>query len=142
MASSALQHADELLGPDGVEPEGVDDLDGLVAELGGQRATQRQALHLARQPLLVRARVRPEDDAAATVVRRVGRALAGAAGALLAVRLAAAATDLAAGLGVVRAGPPAGQLGGHDLVEDGGIDRRGEQLVAELDAADVAPVRS
>ena len=63
-------------------------------------------------------------------------ALAGAAGALLAVRLPAAAADLAAGLGVVRAGPAAGQLGRHDLVQDGRVDRRGEELIAELDAAD------
>ena len=30
----------------------------------------------------------------------------------------------------------AGQLGGHDLVQDGRVDRRGEQLVGELDGAD------
>ena len=137
------EDADEVLRPDRVEPERVDDLDRLVAELRGERAAEREALHLARQALLVRARVRPEDDAAAAVVRRVRRALPGAAGALLAVRLRAAAADLAAGLGVVRAGPPAGELGGHDLVEDGGVDRGREQLVAELDAADGRlPVRS
>jgi hypothetical protein len=47
--------------------------------------------------------MRPEHGAATTVVRRGRRALAGAAGALLAIRLLAAAADLAAGLRVVRA---------------------------------------
>ena len=105
-------------------------------ELGGQRATQGESLHLARQPLLVRARVRPEDGAATAVVRCAARALAGAAGALLAVRLGATAADLAAGLGVVGARPARGQLGGHDLVEHGGVDRGREELIAEVHAAD------
>ena len=65
---------------------------------------QREALHALGQALLVAARVRPEDHAAARVVRRATRALAGAAGALLAIRLGATAVDLAARLGVVRAG--------------------------------------
>src|SRR6185295_11487866 len=130
------EDAGQVLGLDGVEAERVDDLELLVDELGGQRAAQGEALHLARQPLLVRARVRAEDDATATVVRRGDGALAGTTGALLAVRLAATTADLAAGLGVVRTGPSGGQLRGHDLVQDGGVDRGREELVAELDVAD------
>ena len=61
--------------------------------------------------------MRPEDGATAAVVRGADGALAGATGPLLAVRLPAAAADLAAGLGVVRADPTTGELGGHDLVE-------------------------
>jgi beta-lactamase regulating signal transducer with metallopeptidase domain len=37
-----------------------------------------------------------------------------------------ATADLATGLGVVRPGPPSGELGGHDLVEHGGVDRCSE----------------
>jgi hypothetical protein len=81
--------------------------------------------------------MRPEDHAAAAVVRRADGALAGAAGALLDDTASCPAADLAAGLGVAGARPAAGELGGHDLVEDGGVDRGGEELVAELDAADV-----
>src|SRR4051794_15100177 len=80
--------------------------------------------------------MRPEDDAAATVVRGTDGALARAAGALLAVRLLAAAADLATGLGVAGPGSPARQLGGHDLVEDGSVDGGREELVTELHAAD------
>src|SRR4029078_698477 len=77
-----------------------------------------------------------EHRAAALVVGGRAGALAGPAGALLAVRLRAAAAALAAGLRVVRPKVASGELGGHDLVEDGGVDRRGEQGVGQLDAAD------
>ena len=119
-----------------VMPKLVDDADRVVAELGGQRGAERDPAHLARQLLLVGARVRAEHDAAAAVVRRGARALARAAGALLAVRLAATAADLAAGLRVVRAGPAAGELGDDGLVEDGLVHRRGEQRLGEVDAPD------
>ena len=80
-----------------------------------------------------------EDGAAAAVVRRGARALTGAAGALLAVWLLAAAANLAAGLGVVRADAAAGELRGHDLVEHGLVHRRAEEIVMQLDAADAGP---
>ena len=57
-------------GPDLLEPERVDDPDGVAAELGGQRAEEREALHLAGQALGVRARMGTEDHAAAGEVRR------------------------------------------------------------------------
>src|SRR6185503_15936158 len=81
----------------------------------------------------------PEHGTTAAVVRRGARALAGAAGALLAVRLLAAAADLAARLGVVGADPPAGELGRDDLVQDRLVHRRAEEPVVQLDAADVGP---
>ena len=132
-----LQDAREHLRPGlGVHAEPVDDADRVVAELGGQRRAERQAAHLLRQLLVVGARVRAEDDAAALVVGGGAGALPRAAGALLAVRLLAAATDLAAGLGVVGAEVAARQLGDHRLVEDGLVDGRGEQRLAEVDAPD------
>src|SRR6185503_3468817 len=133
------QHAGDVLALDRREPEAVEHADRLVAELGRERAAESQPAHLARQPLLVRARVRPEHGATAAVVRRGARALAGAARALLAVRLLAAAADLAARLGVVGADPPAGELGRDDLVQDRLVHRRAEEPVVQLDAADVGP---
>src|SRR5205814_9787259 len=120
---------------DRLEPEGVDDPDRLVAELRGQRATKGRALHLARQALLIGARMGPEDRAAATVVGGARSALTRAAGAFLAIGLLAAATDLATGLRIARARSPAGQLGRHDLVEQGDADGGREQLIVELDVA-------
>jgi len=130
------EHRDEVLGPDGLEAERVDHLDRLVAELGGERAAQGEPLHAARQALLVGARVRPEDRAAAAIVRRSDAALAGATGALLAIRLLAATGDFAAGLRRVRADALRSELGGHDLVEDGNVHRRVEELGIELDVAE------
>src|SRR6185369_690960 len=111
------------------------DLDGAVVELGGQRALQGEPLHALWQALLVRARMGPEDDAAARVVRRAAGALAGTAGALLAVRLGAAARDLAARLGVGRADAAAGQLRDDGLVHHGLVDRCREQGVGQVHGA-------
>ena len=80
--------------------------------------------------------MRTEHRTATAVVRCPDAALPGAAGALLAVRLATATADLPTGLRVVGARPAGGELGGHDLVEHGGVDRGGEEHIAELDAAD------
>src|SRR5215204_1977200 len=67
--------------------------------------------------------LRAVDDATAGELRRAGRALAGAAGALLLVGLAATAADVAAGLGGVRALAGGGLLGHHDLVDQRDVDR-------------------
>ena len=72
----------------------------VVADLGRERRADRQPAHLLRHLLGVVARVRPEDDTAAPPLWRADRALAGAAGALLAPRLATTTADLAARLGV------------------------------------------
>ena len=80
--------------------------------------------------------MRAEHHAAAPEVRGGAGALAGAAGALLAVRLLAAATDLAAGLGVMGAEVAPGQLGDDRLVEDGLVHGCREQHLVEVDAPD------
>src|SRR5205814_5971405 len=95
----------------------------------------RDPLHLARQALLIGAWMRPEDDAAAAIVRRADRALAGTAGALLPVGFLAAARDVAAVLGGARARPTTGQLRRDDLVQHGRIDGRGEERVGKIDGA-------
>ena len=64
-----------------------DDVQPAAAGPVGQGAAQRGGLHLLRGALRVVARRRAVDDATAGELRRAGRALTGAAGALLAVRL-------------------------------------------------------
>ncbi len=127
--------ADQLVRLGRIEAQIVNHAQRAVAELGSQRAVQREALHALGQALLVAARVGPEDDAAAGVVGRAARSLAGAPGALLAVRLGAATGHLTAGERVVGTRPPAGQLGGHRLVHDSLIDRRREERLGQLDRA-------
>ena len=73
-------------------------------------------------------------------MRRADRAGAGAAGALLAPRLGAAAADLAAGLGRVRALAAGVQLGAHGLVHERAVERGAEGGVVELDGAAAAEV--
>src|SRR5690606_18433754 len=73
-------------------------------------------------------------DATTGELRRTGRALTGAAGALLAVRLLAATTDLATGLRLVRALTGSGQLRDDDLVDQRNADLLDvEDLRGELD---------
>ena len=127
--------AHELAGLDGVEVQVGHELDGAVGELGGQCALERQSTHPLGQLLDVRPGMRAEDDATATIVRCGHGALAGAAGALLAVRLLAAATDLAAGLGVSGAGAASGQLGDDRLVQHRGVHGCREQRIGQLDRA-------
>src|SRR5687767_12276845 len=80
--------------------------------------------------------MRPEDHAAACIVGRAARALAGAAGALLAVRLCAAAADLAARLGVGRAGPARVHLRRDRLVPHCLVDVGREERLRQVDVAD------
>src|SRR5206468_2048478 len=80
---------------------------------------------------------RAVDHATADVLRRAGRALAGAAGALLAERLAATASHLAAGLGVVGALARRGELGDDDLVHQRDVDLDLEHLCRQLDGPDL-----
>src|SRR3990172_4708928 len=131
------QVAHELAGLHLVHGQVLDDLHGAVGELRRERAAQGEALHAPGHLLLVAAGVRAEDDAAALVVRGADGALAGAAGALLLVRLPAAARDLAARLRVVRPEVAAGQLRIHDLVHHGGVHRRREEPVGQLDRTDL-----
>ena len=73
------------------------------------------------------------DDATTGELRGAGRALAGAAGALLLVGLAATAADLAAGLGGVRALAGGGLLGHDDLVDQRDVDLDVEDLGGQVD---------
>src|SRR6266513_1686110 len=85
--------------------ERVDDHKRALAGPRVERRLLGQLAHLLRDPEAVAARMRPMRDAAVPPVRRAGRALPGAAGALLPPRLLIATRDLAARLGVARALP-------------------------------------
>src|SRR6185503_16017115 len=94
---------------------------------------QRGAALLAVDLEGVVARRGPEDDAAAGEVRRADRALAGAAGALLAPRLRAAAADVAARLRRGRALPAGVELRADRLVDERAVEARAERRVVEVD---------
>ena len=119
---------------DGCRPRpGLDDVDAAVAGPVRERAAQGGGLHLLGGALVVAARLRAVDDATAGELRRAGRALTGAAGALLLVGLAATTADLAAGLGGVGALAGGGLLGHDDLVDQRDVDLRVEDLGGEVD---------
>ena len=107
-----------------------------------QRAAQRGGLHLLRRALGVTARLRAVDDATAGELRRAGRALTGAAGALLPVRLLAATADLAAGLGRVRALPRRGELATTTWWISGMLTLDVEDLGGQFDRAGRLPFAS
>ena len=79
--------------------------------------------------------MRTEHDAAALPLRGPRRALAGAAGALLAVRLASTAAHVAAGLGGRGALAPVGQLAEQRLVHHRLVRLDAEDGLGKLDAA-------
>src|SRR2546430_15304269 len=83
-----------------------------------ERAAERGAASLAVDLDLEAPRARWEGEAAARELRRADRARAGAAGALLAPRLGAAAGDEAATLRAARAGTARVQLRAHGLVHE------------------------
>ena len=91
-----------------------------------QRAAQRGALLLAVDLEGVGARLGPEHDAAPGPQRRAAGAGAGAAGALLAPGLGAAAGDHCARLGGGGAAPASGLLGAHALVHERTVEARRE----------------
>ena len=102
-----------------------------------RRSALRGALGLAIHLHLERAHPRREDDAAAFPLRRAGRALARAAGALLPPRLRAAAGNHATALRAARAGAALVQLRAHRLVDEvqfhvGGEDRLLQRDVLRL----------
>src|SRR5690606_21952063 len=107
----------------------------------GEGTAQGGGLHLLRGPLRVVPRHGTVHDATAGELRRAGRALTGATGALLAVRLLATTGDLAAGLGLVRALTRGGLLCHHDLVDQRDVHGDVEDLRREFDAAGLAAVR-
>src|SRR5262249_62163166 len=74
----------------------------------------------------------PDPGAPAGVLRRAERALPGPPGALLPVRLLAAAADLAPRLGGVRALPGRCLLRHHDLVDERDVHLGAEDLPGQL----------
>src|SRR5205807_5914719 len=96
---------------------------------------------LLRRPLAVAAGLGTEGDAAAPPVGRAARALACAAGALLAPRLLAAAPHFGPRARALRAGARGGELRGDHLVHDGDVRNDAEQRVVELDRARGRPRR-
>ena len=107
-------------------------MDATVAGPVGEGTAQGGGLHLLGGALVVAARLRAVDDATAGELRCAGRALAGAAGALLLVGLAATAAHLAAGLGGVRALARSSLLGDDDLVDQRDVDLDVEDLGGEI----------
>src|SRR5690606_465020 len=91
--------------------------------------------HLLRGPLAVVTRLRAVHGATTGELRRAGRALTGAAGALLPVRLLATTADFTAGLGGVRALTRGRELGDDDLVHQRDVGGRVEDLRGEFDGA-------
>ncbi len=112
-----------------------DDVDAVVAGPVGERTAQSGGDHLLRGPLRVVARHGTVHDATAGELRRTGRALTGAAGALLAVRLLAATADLGTSLGLVGALTGRSELRHDDLVHQRNADLRVEDLGRQLEAA-------
>src|SRR5262245_53473167 len=111
-----------------------------VGLLARQRGLQRQLAHLLRQLGRMAAHHRAEDDGAAAELRRAQAALAGAARALLLVGLARRAADLADALGLVRALAALVELPVDGARQDILADRQAEDLVGEIDLADLLVV--
>src|SRR5690606_1733229 len=122
----------------GEEP--LDDVHPAGPGAVGEGPAQRRGLHLLRRALAVAARHRAVDHAAAGELGRPDGAVPGATGALLAVRLGAAAADLTAGLGLV--GPLAGgrQLRHDHLVHERDVGLHVEDLRRQVDGAARAAV--
>src|SRR6185503_10329354 len=106
----------------------VEDDDAAVLGLRREGVTQRERAHLLRQVVGVAAHHRAEHAGAAAEVRRAGRTVTGAAGALLRVHLLAGPHDVVAVLGLVRAGLALGELP---------IDAALDQVGARLEPEDV-----
>src|SRR5580698_1435600 len=128
-----LEDAGQALGLGGVERQHVDHHQLLLLGAQRQRRDQRRPLHLLGHRVRVVARVRAEDLAAADVVGRAARALAGVAGPLLLVGLLAAAAHVGAGLGGVGPGPLGGALGVHHLPQEMLLHLGPEDGVGEAD---------
>src|SRR5216684_1817507 len=98
---------------------------------------QRRLPHLLGHVVLVVAHLRGHRLAAADPLRVADRTLARAPGALLLVRLLPAARDQRAVLHAHGAGPARGQLRLDHLVEEVLVDLRVDDLVGEVDGADL-----
>ena len=133
VAGQAGQRCDGVLGRRLVATEQrLHHVDAAGAGPVGEGAAQGGGLHLLGRALVVVTRLRAVDDATAGELRCAGRALAGAAGALLLVGLAATAANLAAGLGRVRALASSGLLADDDLVDQRDVGLDVEDLGGEI----------
>ncbi|SKV94431.1 Uncharacterised protein [Mycobacteroides abscessus subsp. abscessus] len=112
-----------------------DGVDPAVASPVGQRTAQGGGDHLLGGPLAVVTRLRAVDDATTGELRCAGRALAGASGSLLPVRLLATTGHQATRLGGVGALTACGQLSGHHLVQQRDVGWGVEQFGRQLDGA-------
>src|SRR6266496_1905642 len=112
--------------------EAADDVHPAMARPVGERPAQRGGLHLLRGALRIGPRHRAVHHAAAGELRCADRALAGPPGALLPVRLPAAAPDGAAGLGGMRALARGRLLRHHDLVDQRHVHLRVEDVGREV----------
>src|SRR4051794_12710030 len=104
------ERLDRVLGARDVERPLVDHEHLALGRAVGQRGAKGEADHLLRGALRVAPRLRAVRHAAATPVRRADRALAGAAGALLAPRLRTTTGHFGPRLGALRPRP-----GGREL---------------------------
>src|ERR1700741_272068 len=116
-------------------------MDAPVAGPVGQRPAQRRSDHFLGCALGVVARLGTVHYATTGELRGPRRTLPGASGPLLPIRLAAAAADLAARLGRVRALAGRRPLCGDHLVHQRDIGWRIEQFGGQLDGALHLPVR-
>ena len=116
----------------------VDDDQLLLAGAQRQRGAQRGLLDLLGQGVLVAARLGAEHRATSDPVRRLLRALARLAGALLLPHLLRRAVDLAHALGRGVAGAALGQLPLDHLPQEVLVDFGREDVVGQVDLADVA----
>ena len=112
-----------------------DGVDAAVARPVRERSAQRGGDHLLGRALAVVARLRAVHGATAGELRSARRTLTGTTGALLAVRLLAAAANLAARLRRVRALARRGALRLNDLMHQRDVRLDVEQLGGQLDRA-------
>src|SRR5215467_1704555 len=112
--------ADQRLGLGFLDLGVIDHDQAAVLGFRRERMLERQRAHLLRQVGRVRANNRTERTATAAELRHAGRAVTGAAGALLLVHLLAGAPDIGAALGLVRSGLALVELPLHATLDDVG----------------------
>jgi len=125
----------DLVGRVLARDEILHDVDTVVLCTVGQGASEGSLDHLLRGALRVGTRLRTVDGATAGEVRRTGRTLAGAAGALLAERLLATTGNHAASLRGVSSLASGSELRVHNLVHERRRNLAVEVLGRELDGA-------
>src|SRR6059058_2178787 len=106
-----------------------------VLGLRRQGMLERQRAHLLRQVGRVRANHRTERTSTAAELRHAGRAVTGAAGALLLVHLLAGAPDIGAALRLVGAGLALVELPLHAALDDVLARLEAENGIGQLDRA-------